>query len=490
MSAGRVAELSAKVEELLAEVARLRAEHRAEVARLRAELDRAHAENAALREENAALRARLRGRGKADPPGEEKPRPRPPRHKPPTGRNRGGQPGHEPSHRALLPPEQVDEVVALKPETCQDCGQALSGQDPSPLRHQVTEVPQPKPLVIEYQQHELRCGCGSITRAALPDGIPTGSFGPRLLALVGLCTGRYRMSKRQAQELLRDFFSVSMGLGSVSQCERIVSDALAWPVEEAHDYVQEQASANLDETTWYEGHVRSYLWTMATSWVTVFMIATHRSARVARSLLGTFSGILISDRLKSYDFWPLRRRQFCWAHLERRFEEFLLCGPEARRIGKALLGEVHQLWSWWHRVRDGPLKRSTFQTYMRPLRRRVLDLLRQGASCSHAEVAGTCRELLESEAALWTFVRVEGIEPTNNDAERALRHGVIWRRTSFGTDSQAGSRFVERILTAVTSLRQQNRNVLDFVTNAVQASMTGSPLPSLLPGSECVDEAA
>lgn len=485
---------AAQIAELLAEVARLRADleqTRTELQQTRTELQRAtarvaalEAENTALREENAALRARLRGREKTRPPGDEggsEEAPKPPRRRPPSGRKRGGQPGHDPSHRALLPVEQVDQVVPLKPKSCRACGKALSGSDPKPSRRQVTEIPRPEPIVTEYQQHALKCSCGVVTRADLPDGVPIGAFGPRLLAVVGICSGLYRLSKRQTQELLRDLFGVEMGLGSVPQCERIVSDAIAGPVEEAREHVQKQASAHLDETSWYEGHVKSYLWTMATTWVTVFMIATHRSAKIARSLLGTFSGILVSDRLKSYDFWPLRRRQFCWAHLERRFEEFLDCGVEARRVGKGLLAEVRLLWSWWHRVRDGPLKRSTFQTYMRPLRRRVLALLREGAACSHDGVAGTCRELLASEAALWTFVRVEGVEPTNNAAERALRHGVIWRRTSHGTDSTAGSRFVERVLTVVMSLRQQDRNVLDFVCDAVQAALTGGRVPSLLP---------
>jgi transposase len=478
----QIAELQAQVAALLAQVTALQGQ----VAALQAENTRLRSENAALREENAALRARLRGREK--PPRNEAgegatatPAPPPPR-KPRSGRKRGGQPGHEPSHRQLLPVEQVDAVVPVKPAACGACGTRLSGDDPNPARHQVTELPRPEPIVTEYQRHALTCRCcGEVTRPDLPPGVPLGAFGPRLQAVVAICSGLYRLSKRQTQELLHDLFGVEMSLGSVPQCERVVSDALAAPVEDAHAYVQQQPSANVDETTWYEGHVKAYLWSMVTSFVTVFMIAAHRSSQVARTLLGTFAGVLVTDRLTTYDFWPLKKHQFCWAHLERRFREFLDCGEEARRIGTALLADVTLMWSLWHDVRDGPMTRASFRARMRPVQKRIHELLEQGTSCPHTEVAGTCKHLREREAALWTFVRVEGVPPTNNAAEQSLRHGVIWRRTSFGTDSRGGTRFVERILTVVQSLRQQRRNVLDFVTEACHAVLTGAPLPSLLP---------
>jgi len=139
------------------------------------------------------------------------------------------------------------------------------------------------------------------------------------------------------------------------------------------------------------------------------------------------------------------------------------------------------MFEWWYRVRDGTLKRSSFRVYISTVRIRIRELLRQGETCAHKRTAGTCKEILKVEPALWTFVRREGVEPTNNAAERALRHGVIWRKTSFGTQSARGSLFVERMMTVVATLRQQNRNVLDYLTDACEAALQGDPPPSLLP---------
>lgn len=139
------------------------------------------------------------------------------------------------------------------------------------------------------------------------------------------------------------------------------------------------------------------------------------------------------------------------------------------------------MFQWWHRVRDGTLARSSFREYMRPVRRRVEELLREGTACEEKRIARSCAKILTLAPALWTFVRVEGVEPTNNAAERAIRPGVLWRKGSFGTDSARGSRFVERIMTVAATCKQQGRNVLDYVTRARKATLRGEPVPSLLP---------
>jgi len=407
-------------------------------------------------------------------------------------RKRGGQPCHKGSTRPLQPPEKVDRVVDLIPGSCSDCDEPLTGEDPNPSRHQVLEIPEPKVETTEYRQHSLLCKCGKLNRGELPPGVPRGhvAFGPRLQALVALLSGGCRLSKRKIQGLFQDLFGLEVALGSVSNCERAVSEALADPVEEAHAYAQQQSAANVDETGWIEGKVKAYLWSMVTTFVTIFLIRATRCRDTAEELLGSFNGALITDRLKTYYYWPIYRHQFCWAHLKRRFEEFLLAGPEPKRIGEGLLADYRLMYSWWYRVRDGTLKRSTFKTYMSPLRGRVRALLEQGEACTDPETAGTCRELLAKFEALWTFVRVEGVEPTNNAAERSLRHGVLWRRGSFGTDSKRGSVFVERVLTAVASLGQQNRNVFAFLAEACEARIHGTAPPSLVPSPELIESLA
>jgi transposase len=400
-----------------------------------------------------------------------------------SGRAPGGQRGHRGAGRSLLPFEEVAEVVEVKPSCCAQCGTPLEGEDPHPLRHQITDLPPIQAHVTEYRLHTLACPCcGTSTCAGLPAGVPSGAFGPRLQALVALLSGAYRLSKRNIQKLLGDGFGVKTALGSVSALEQTVSQALEQPVEEAKRYVKEQSAVNVDETGWRQAHRRAWLWTAVTSWVTVFLLRTSRGAKVVRELVGeAFEGVVGSDRFSAYAFLPLEARQLCWAHLAREFRAFVDRGGASALLGEALLAQVKQMFVWWHRVRDGTLKRSSFREYMRPVRSRVKELLRQGQACAHPKTATTCREILSLEAALWTFVRHEHVEPTNNAAERALRHGVLWRKTSFGTQSASGSLFTERIMTAVATLRQQGRSVLDYLTQACEAALLGHPAPSLLP---------
>jgi transposase len=414
----------------------------------------------------------------SDPPGS--PPPAPPKR---TGRLRGGQPGHEKHSRPLVPRERVDRAIPLKPETCRRCGDGLEGMDPDPLRHQIIEVPKVVGTVDEYQLHALFCPkCGIFTRALLPPGVPTGNFGPRLQAMVSLCSGAYRMSKRQTEELIEDFFGVPISLGSIANLEQATSEAVATPVDEVARTIREGPVVHADETGWFERSKRAWLWVAVTAHLALFIIRARRSGRVAKELLGAgFAGILVSDRWSAYKWVDVARRQLCWAHLLRQFRGFQDRGPEARVIGDVLELLADTIFHVWHRVRDGTMTRAAFQEFIENLRPLVVARLQEGAACPVQAVAGRCREILELEPALWTFASVEGVEPTNNAAEHRIRHGVMWRKTSFGTDSPNGSRFVERILTVVTTLRMQRRNVLDYVSAACEAALQGTTPPSLLP---------
>jgi transposase len=282
--------------------------------------------------------------------------------------------------------------------------------------------------------------------------------------------------------MLSDCFGVDLGLGSIFGLEQTTSEALAQPVEAAKGYVKDQSVVNIDETGWRQEHGKAWLWTAVTAWVTVFAIRWSRGSRVVKELLGDPLGKVVgSDRFSAYSFLPVLVRQICWAHLVREFQAFVDRGGESAPIGEALLVQADRMFDWWYRVRDGTLKRSSFRTYISTVRIRIRELLRQGEHCAHASTAATCKKILKVEPALWTFVRKEGVEPTNNAAERALRHGVLWRKTSFGTQSAQGSRFVERMMTVIATLRQQNRNVLDYLTAACEAVLQGDPPPSLLP---------
>jgi transposase len=447
----------------------------------------------ALQEQNRALQEQLNqtSRNSSRPPSSDPPQSARPK-RPRSQRRRGGQAGHRGHTRTLIPVEEVDEIVVLKPDQCAGCHAPLSGDDATPFRHQVLEMPPIKPVVTEYQWHQLVCpACGETTRAPWPKGVSSGTYGPRVHATVALCTGSYRLSKRTTTRVMDDLFGVPMSVGTISQSEKITTEVLAEPVAEARAYVEDQRVAHLDETSWREDGKRAWLWVAVTSWVTVFVVRLSRSGRVARELLGeTFSGILVTDRYSGYNWYPVGRRQLCWSHLLRDFEAIRGRGGASEEVGDALLEQVHQMFAWWHRVRDGTLKRSTFRAYMTPLRRKVERLLEAGSQGGVAKTEGTCREILKRREALWTFVQVEGVEPTNNTAERSIRPGVQWRKGSFGTQSEGGSRFVESMMTVVATLKQQNRNVMDYLTAAHEAVLRDEPAPSLLPEPDQQSQAA
>ncbi len=402
----------------------------------------------------------------------------------PSEQKKGGQRKHPGNGRKLISVKQVSRLVKSIPTVCKDCGALLLGEDAKPERPQVCELPKIEPEIVEYQRHTLNCVvCGAKNRAELPNYMPRGSFGERLQALIGYLSGRFGISQRDMNELLETVFQVEISLGSIPAQQQNVSQALQPPVEEARAYVQKQAAVNVDETGWHQLAEDFWLWVGATPEVTIFRIFKNRSGSGAETLLGKdFSGIVGSDRYSAYSWIDPTHRQLCWAHLKRDFQALVERGGESQIIGQMLLARLKQFYGFWHRFRKGSLTRADFQVVMQPIRQEVTDLLEIGTLLGHRETRHTCKNILKVKQALWTFVDQEGIEPTNNVAERALRRGVIWRKRSFGTQSENGSLFVERILTAVMTLRQQERNVLDFLTEACKANLLGITVPSLLPG--------
>lgn len=402
---------------------------------------------------------------------------------PPSKRKRGGQPGHRKAHRVLVPPAQVAETIHCKPTSCRRCGHDLVGEDSEPLVHQVAELPRIQPVVTEYRLHRLACEhCGETTCGSLPIGVPTVCFGPYLQAVLAMLAGAYRLSKRQIQQIVGDLFSLRISTGMVSKLERQSAEALEAPYHELAASVHEAEVVNVDETSWRENRRKVWLWGTVTKLVTVFTIAAHRSRDVAMALLGTRDNQVVgSDRYSVYEYIVERWRQVCWAHLMRDFQAMIDRGGAGQGVGERLLALSKRLFRQWHRVRDGTLTWAAFQGRMRQLRRAVKQALEDGSACGCAKTAATCFEILKVEEGLWTFARVQGVEPTNNVAERAMRHAVIWRKISGGTDSARGSRFVERMLTVVATCRQQGRNVLDYLATCFEANRRHQPLPSLLP---------
>jgi transposase len=351
------------------------------------------------------------------------------------------------------------------------------------LRQQVWDLPPAEPIVTEHQFPTVTCPhCQASVRADRPPEVPPGSFGPQVVALVALLHGRYRMSTRELALLVDDLWHVPLSLGSVPALYQTVSTALAPVYHEVQQVVQEQAVANVDETPWRENRQQRYLWVAVTLVATLFLVARRSREALERLLDAPFGGIVGSDRYKAYAHLPATQRQLCWAHLKRDWQFFQERDGPVGRWGEAAMKQINTLFAHWHCFRTGELDRAGLQQAVAPIEAELRALVEQGRDELPWEKArGFCRDLLGVWPALWTFVDVEGVEPTNNAAERALRPAVLWRKGCYGTDSADGSRFVERILTVTTTCRQQHRQVLPFLTDAVRAHWAGAPAPLLMP---------
>lgn len=414
------------------------------------------------------------------PPSSEHPHAKPVRPKPESKRARGGQPGHPKHGRALIPTADCQAVVPCRPTACRRCGRPLSGADPAPVRHQVWDLPEIRPVVTEYQRHRLVCACGCSTCGELPAGVPAGQAGPRLIAFAGLLMASFRQSKRRAALFLGAVLNQPASPGWLVALQDRAAEAVRPAYDELAAALPAQPALYVDESPTREGPARGWVWTFVAAAFTVFACRLSRAAEVPRALLGVgFTGVIHCDRARMY--WAFGRLQYCWAHLKRDFAGLTEspCGV-TRRLGHDLLRPTKEMLGLWKRVRDGTLSRADFREQMRPIRRRVESVLLRGYF--DGRVRGFCADLHEHCDRLWVFVDVDGVEPTNNAAERSLRHAVIWRKLSFGTQSAGGSRFVERMLTVIETCRQQKRDVFAWLVAAVRAHLAGKPAPSLLPG--------
>ena len=449
---------------------------------VRAYIEQLHAYIEQLEARVAELEARLgtNSTNSSKPPSSEHPHAKPPRPQARSSRKPGGQPGHPKHERALAPVEQCQAVNACLPAACRRCGQRLAGTDPEPIRHQVWEMPEIQPIITEYQLHRLRCRCGCSTCGDLPSGVPSGQAGPRLVAFSALLMACFRQSKSRAAAFLGMVLGQPASAAWMVALQNRAAEAVQPACDELASQLPCQPVLHIDESPTKEGKTRSWVWTFVARAFTFFACRTTRAADVPKQLLGAgFAGVITCDRARMY--WAFGRLQWCWAHLKRDFQA-LIDSPcrTAQRLGHDLMRPTKELFALWRKVRDGTLSRRAFRRRMRPIRQRVESVLLRGYY--NARVRGFCTELWEYRERLWVFVEVEGVEPTNNPAERSLRHAVIWRKLSFGTQSASGSRFVERMLTVIETCRQQGRDTFAWLVEAIRSRFAGQPVPSLLLG--------
>lgn len=406
--------------------------------------------------------------------------------KKPTGKKPGGQPGHPPHLKTLAPPERVNEFVRFIPSVCAHCQTVLpqeaGANDPPPVRHQVAELPKLAATITEYQGYARACPCcGKVTQATIPAEIRGHSVGPNLTGVLSYFAGCHGVSKRGVEEISGAVFDADVALGTVANLEQEVSEALAPAHEEAKQVVQEADVKHLDETGWKEAGKKRWLWVAATTTVVLFLIHTLRNVVALRKLLGdTMKGILCSDRWCVYDHWPVQRRQVCWAHLKRNWEKMIERGGRAKKTAQQCLSIHKRVFDLWHLFRGGGCSRLELGNDTAPMMIDMLHVLQSGKRCRDRKTRRFCARLEDQFPAMWTFVVVEGVEPTNNHAERVQRRAVLWRRRSFGCHSASGCRFVERILTVVQTLRLQKRSVVEFLQDAITAHRSGQKSPKLI----------
>ena len=402
-----------------------------------------------------------------------------------SGRKRGGQHGHEGRFRRLLPPERVDEIVEHWPDRCRSCAHVFAEPErvdaAVPARRQVAELPPIAVSVSEHRLHRVCCpACATVT-AAEPPAVSRWAFGPRLQAAVVTLAVRNRVSRRDATELARELFGVELATGTVDAIVQRAGEALAAPHTRLEQEIKRSAVVNIDETGWKTAGERRMLWGALTRRTAVFRIAAGRHAAEAQTMLGErYDRIVCSDRWAAYDYLDPSRRQLCWAHLLRDFTAHSEGMSEQEDFGNAGLVVAHDLFEAWQQFQqDG--ERAALQARIAPLQTKLRTELEHASRKStktkyHRQFA---RNLLKRWPALWTFSHTDGVEPTNNHAERGLRGAVIYRKLSLGSQSERGERSTERLLSASITCRLRKQSLFPYLTQVITAHARGDPIPAL-----------
>jgi transposase len=436
-------------------------------------------------EEIAELKRRLNrnSQNSSVPPSQDPPG-APERKRPdPSGRAQGAQPGHKGKGRKLLPAEAVDRMVDHWPARC-GCGHSFAEGDEEagePARHQVTELPEIAVEVTEHRLHRRLCpGCGEATRAELPTEVPTGAFGPRMEAAVATLAIRNRVSRRDAVELMGELFGARLASGTVDAILVRAGEALAEPYEDLLARIRSAPALNVDETGWKLRGAKRTLWGAVASQAAVFRIAPDRHEREATALLGEdFEGIVGSDRWWAYRGFDPKRRQACWSHLIRDLTAHSEGLAGQKEFGEQGLDIARRLFSAWDDFRSHGDRRR-LKREVAPLKRELKALLERGSKGRRNKLTwGFAKNLLKIWPALWTFVEVEGVEPTNNRAERALRGPVIHRKLSLGSQSERGETTTQRLLSASVTCRLQGRSLFAYLADVLGARVRGDPTPLL-----------
>ena len=402
-------------------------------------------------------------------------------------RKPGGQPGHKGAYRKLIPDDEADKVIPLTPETCDHCGKVVvPGADGCSLtgkylRSQQTDIPEPKPVVTEYRQQCLRCACGEETWAKLPK-TARSAFGPRLAAFLGHLSGLHRVTRRGCVEISKTIFDIDISPGSVCALHQEVCDSVAPACEALRQSLPKQDVLNMDETGWKTRAQRRWLWCGVTPGLAYYHIAASRGSKVLREILGEiFNGVLCSDMYSAYKAFHKGVRQFCWAHIIRDIKgiKHACRSPDAVKFAKWMLAEIGRMFALWHEFKRDHLDRQTLVLKSVPIKARMNKCLQHYVGSPDCDVKRRAKSLLKHRAGLFTFLKIQGVEPTNNAAERAMRPPVQWRKICFGNQSDAGELITARLLTVIRTCILQGRSPFKFLEHSLRANREQRTVPSL-----------
>jgi len=441
----------------------------------------------ALQEENARLKEQLNtnSNNSSQPPSHDikgKRKQKAPTKKPGTGRRRGGQPGHKGVTRELLPSHEVDVIARCElPSHCNCGGEIVKRAEV--YRVQVHELPEIKVQVTEYQCEKGRCNhCRKRYTAEVPAIAKQGIIGPRLMSLMSLLTSKYHLSRALEWDLLKEVFNFKISMATICNKEKRITTMTTPVCDEVLKVVKSGEYLHADETSMRESGKNGWLWTFSNAGATYFATKNSRGRKVLRDLLGECQSTIISDRYSAYTIFADDQRQLCWAHLTRDFRRLSESAIDnIARIGKELLAEKDKLFEQWYTFKEKQITRECLQRNCEPIARAIENKL---TAISYTEptlkAAGTCKNILKHNEALWTFIREEGIEPTNNHAEQQIRPAVIWRKISFGSQSPLGSQFIAHLSTVIATAKKQSINVWDFLQRIILATMNQQHIPSLV----------
>ena len=395
------------------------------------------------------------------------------RSRPSSKKKIGGQKGHPGSSRKMLPTEKVDKLVKIplvKPVCACGCKKFISKKFSK--RHQVWELPKVKPHITEYLLESARCKtCRKRVSADLPKGVSKTTLGPNAQTWMGLLTGAYRLSRSNAQKFLEEVCGIRRSVSNISATEKSISKNIRPIQKQALESVRQSEVLHMDETGHKRSGTRRQTWVMANEDWSFFSSGSRRNRKVLVSLLGkNFSGIVVSDRYASYNYLPSHQHQYCWAHLYRQMR-----GLSERKGDLGLVAK--DIFRWMGCIFDLNRRREKvseqyYSTFIDAYRNGIKKLLGENF-LTHPELKGFAHLFWLNEEKVWGFEKNSAVPMTNNRAERDLRPAVIWRKTSFGTNSYRGDRYAERMLTLSSSLRKQGKSLFEVLNNLIASGLAG-----------------